>query len=123
MNSFILVARLTKDPELKHGSNGKAICKISVAVQRDYKGADGKYQSDFFNLTAFEKKAEIIASYLRKGSKALFDCTVQNNNYEKEGKTVYNNEFYIQKLEFLDTAKKVEKTEEGQADLDETFPF
>jgi single-strand DNA-binding protein len=60
MNKIILIGRLTKDPELKFApGTGTAITSFSIAVNRNFKNAQGNYEADFINCTAFLKTAEL----------------------------------------------------------------
>lgn len=102
MNNWILMGRLTKDPEVRYGSNGMAIARFNVAVDRQFK-KEGQPTADFFNLTAFGKTAEFVEKYLRKGTKIVAQAVIQNNNYEKDGKTVYDNQFIVNNLEFAES--------------------
>lgn len=74
MNKVIMMGRLTRDPEIRwsQGTNATAIARISIAVDRKWK-REGEPEADFFNCTAFGKQAEFIETYLRKGTKELFD--------------------------------------------------
>ena len=101
MNKIILMGRLTKDPEIKYSQGEKpvAIGRFSVAVNKKYK-REGGPTADFFNCTAFGRQAEFIEKYLKKGSKVLITARLENNNYEKDGKTVYDNAIIVEEIEF-----------------------
>ncbi len=118
MNIFIITAGLTADPDLRYLQSGKAVAKIRVAVKRDYKNKQGEYESDFFNLSCFDKTAEFAAEYLRKGSKALFTCNIKNANYEKDGVKIYKDEIYIEKIEFIGNKKKEENKDKEKDFMD-----
>ena len=62
MNTVVLSGRMTKDPELKYTSGGKANARFTLAVQRT------KDEADFVNCVAWEKTAETIVEYFKKGS-------------------------------------------------------
>lgn len=62
MNSVNLIGRLTADPEVRYFESGKVIAKFSIAVNRT------KDESDFFEVEAWEKTAEVVAQYCKKGS-------------------------------------------------------
>ena len=106
MNKIILMGRLTKDPEIKYSQGEKpvAIGRFSVAVNKKYK-REGGPTADFFNCTAFGRQAEFIEKYLKKGSKVLITARLENNNYEKDGKTVYDNAIIVEEIEFADSKK------------------
>lgn len=129
MNKVIFTGRLTGDPEIKYSQSGKVVCKVNIAVKRDFK-ENGEYKSDFFQLTAFEKRAETIGEYMRKGQLHGFVCRVQNHEYKDDDeKTVKKNQFLIQEIEFLESGKKKDKgnltdgAETVTEDDNSEFPF
>lgn len=88
---------LVADPEVRYtqGENPMAIVNIRVAAHKERRTQENEPDSDFFRLTAFGKTAENIAKYCTKGSKIFFEGKLQNNNYEKDGQTVYNDQIVI----------------------------
>lgn len=66
MNKINLVGRIGKDPEVRYGQSGAAVCSFSLAVRRSMK-REGAPDSDWFDITAFGKTAEYIGSYCHKG--------------------------------------------------------
>ena len=71
MNKIILLGRLTREPEVKTTPTGKTVVVFSLAVDRPYKGRDGKTEADFINIVAWNKTAELWerwAETLRDGS-------------------------------------------------------
>ena len=86
MNKVILVGNLTRDPELTETPNGTAVCRFSIAVSRDYAGADGNRETDFFNITVWRGRAENCGKYLKKGNKVAVVGSLQTRSYEdKDG--------------------------------------
>lgn len=81
LNSISLAGRLTADPELKTLSNGNAALNFCLAVQRDYKNANGEYDTDFINCCAFGKTAEFAAKYFNKGSFMILSGRLQIRKY------------------------------------------
>lgn len=104
MNKVIFMGRLTRDPELRYGSqNNTAIARFSLAVDRRFK-RDGQPTADFFNCTAFGKTAEFVDKYLKKGTKVVLDGEVQNDNYtDKDGKMVYGTQIIVNNIEFAES--------------------
>ena len=81
-----MIGRLTKTPDIKQTTSGKNVCTFTLAVDRRYKGADGKTTADFFSVQAWEKLAELCARYLDKGSKVFISGELRNRSYEaKDG--------------------------------------
>ena len=86
MNYVSMIGRLTKTPDIKQTTSGKNVCTFTLAVNRRYKGADGKTTADFFTVQAWEKLAELCARYLDKGSKVFVSGELRNRSYEaKDG--------------------------------------
>ena len=69
MNKVIITGRLCQDVELKRSTGGKSVVTNSVAVQRDYKNAQGEYESDFINIVAWNAQAEYLSKYAHKGDR------------------------------------------------------
>ena len=122
INNVTLVGRLTRDPELKHTQSGKAVSKLSIAV-----GRMKIEETDFINCIAWEKTAEVIGEYCRKGSKVGIVGKIQTGSYEKEDKTkVYTTDILIREIQFLDTKEKTGEVEEKvkvEDDDSESYPF
>ena len=68
INKVIIIGRLTQKPANYSTTSGKTYCKFTVAVNRDFKSADGERKADFINCTCFSNQAEYIIKYLDKGS-------------------------------------------------------
>ena len=79
MNIAILMGRLTRDPELKYTSNGKAYANFTLAVQKT------KDEAEFIDCVAWEKTAENIAEYFGKGNRILIQGRLSVNSYEQNG--------------------------------------
>ncbi len=82
MNKVFLIGNLTRDPELTETSSGVSICRFSIAVNRNYTGADGERKTDFFNVTAWRGLGERVARYAKKGNKVAVSGSVELRNYE-----------------------------------------
>lgn len=132
MNRVILIGRLTKDPEIRTSSN-YTIASFSIAVDRKYK-REGEAEADFFNCTAFNKTAEFVEKYCKKGTKMVVEGRVQNDNYEKDGVKHYGVKIMVDSLEFAESksannapSAKVEVTGDEFVDaasaLTEELPF
>jgi len=132
MNRVILIGRLTKDPEIRTSGN-YTIASFSIAVDRKFK-RDGEPEADFFNYTAFNKTAEFIEKYCKKGTKMAVEGRIQNDNYEKDGVKHYGVKIMVDSLEFAESksvssaaSTKAEITGDEFADaastLTEELPF
>lgn len=84
LNQVILIGRLTRDPDLGYTQSGVARCRFTLAVDRAYKGADGTKQTDFIDIVAWRKLAEICNRYLRKGLMTCVVGSLQIRSYETQ---------------------------------------
>lgn len=104
MNRVDLIGNLYKDVEVKQGNSGKNIAKTGIAVKREYKNAEGKYDADFINIIAFGTTADFLSKYFSKGSKIALSGKIQTGSYNnKEGKTVYTTDIIADSIEFVDS--------------------
>ncbi len=115
MNKVILIGRNTKDIELKKTTSGVSVATFSIAVKRNFKNANGEYESDFFNCIAYRNTAELVSKYVGRGDQIAVDGRLQTRNYtDKSGHKVYVTEIIVDNVEFLQNKKdKQEQTEEA----------
>ena len=118
MNKAVLVGRNTKDVELKTTASGKAVVTFTLAVNRDFKNADGNYDTDFINCVAYGQQAETISRYVRKGDRFGVCGRIATRNYEKNGNTVYVTEIIVDSFDFLESKKDKPAIEEHADDFD-----
>lgn len=114
MNRVILIGRLTKDPEIRTSGN-YTIASFSLAVDRKFK-RDGEPEADFFNCTAFNKTAEFVEKYCKKGTKMVVEGRIQNDNYEKDGVKHYGVKIMVDSLEFAES-KSANATPSTKAEI------
>uniref|UniRef100_F1LGM2 Single-stranded DNA-binding protein n=1 Tax=Ascaris suum TaxID=6253 RepID=F1LGM2_ASCSU len=67
INNVVLTGRLTNDPELNYYNGEKSVCYFTIAVNRNYKNANGEYEADFIKCKAYRNSAEYLAKYVNKG--------------------------------------------------------
>ena len=104
MNKAILIGRLTKDPELRTTPTGRNVCQFSIAVNRNFTNANGEREADFINCVVWDKQAENLVKYQKKGNQIAVDGRIQTRNYEdKDGKKVYVTEILASNISFLDS--------------------
>lgn len=119
MNKIILSGNLCKDIELKTTSSGKVSLNNTIAVKRDYKNAEGEYESDFINLVFWGYQAEYVDKYLSKGSRINVVGRIQTRNYENNnGDKVYVTEVVVENVEGIGTTKKEEDATSGFSPFD-----
>lgn len=106
LNKVILGGRLTADPELKTTPSGISVCSFCVAVNRDYKGPDGKYQADFINVTAWRGTAEFVSRYFRKASSICVVGSIQTRTWvDQAGQKRFGVDIVAEEARFVDALK------------------
>ena len=88
LNKIMLIGNLGKDPEMNYTQNGTALTKFSLAVSRSYKTSSGEKrdETEWFNIVAWDKLAELCNQYLHKGSKAYIEGRLSQRKYtDKNG--------------------------------------
>jgi single-strand DNA-binding protein len=107
MNRIILIGRLTRDPEVRYTQSGIPVANFSIAVDRRFKNANGERETDFINIVAWRKQAELVGEYLSKGRQVAIDGTLQMRKYqtrEGENRTAY--EVLSDSIQFLDRGSR-----------------
>lgn len=77
LNKIFIMGRLTRDPELRTTNSGTSVASFSLAVDRNYKGADGEKETDFIDCVAWRSTAEFAAKYFTKGRMAVVEGRFQ----------------------------------------------
>lgn len=104
LNRVALVGRLTRDPELRRTSNGKAVTSFNLAVERNFKSDD--QEADFINCVCWGKIAENTERYCSKGSMVSVDGRIQTRNYDNnQGQKVYVTEVIADSVQFINTKR------------------
>ena len=104
MNKVILIGNLTKDLETRETPSGKTVANFSIAVNRPFSN-----DTDFFNITVWDKQAENCAKFLKKGSKVGIVGYLYNRSYEtNDGTKRTITEINATEVEFL-TPKQAEE--------------
>lgn len=126
MNKVILIGNLTADPELTVLSSGVKTCRFSLAVNREYKNANGQYDTDFLNCQAWRSTAENLVKYMRKGRKIAITGSIQVRTYDNkdgEKRTVW--EIQVSEIEFISSPQQggVKPQSETDDPSDDEYPF
>ena len=101
LNNVSLVGRLTKDPEMRYTTTGKAITRFTLANStRD------ENVTNFINCKAWGKLGEIVGQYAIKGGLVAISGRIETSSYKKEGKRYYNTDVVADFFKLLDGKKK-----------------
>jgi single-strand DNA-binding protein len=133
INLVVLVGRLGKDPEVKYMPSGDPVANFSLATSESWKdktSGEKKERTEWHNITAFGKLAEICAQYLKKGSQVYIQGKLRTDKYEKNGQTHYSTKVIADKMQMLDSRPKDETAApasggggETSEPLDDDIPF
>ena len=105
LNKCMIIGNLGRDPEMRYTPSGQAVTQFTVAVNRNYKGANGEWQeeTEWFRVVAWGPLAERTAGYLRKGRKVYVEGRLQTRQWEdREGQKRYTTELVAQTVTPLD---------------------
>jgi single-strand DNA-binding protein len=106
INKVILVGNLTRDPELRHTSNKKAVCVIGLATNRNWVDEHGEKheEPEYHRIVAWDKLAETCHQYLRKGRKIYAEGRLQTRSYTgQDSVEKYATEIVLERMEMLDS--------------------
>ncbi len=104
LNKVTLIGNLGKDPELKYTNSGVAVATFSLATSDSWKDQEGNMQerTEWHNIVAWRKLAEICGQYLKKGSQVYIEGKIQTRSYnDKEGVKKYITEIVADQLLML----------------------
>lgn len=108
INSITIIGRLGRDPDRRETNSGKTVCSFSVAVDRRQKD-----ETDWFQVTCWDRLAELACEYLQKGRQVGIRGRMQSRQYEREGQKVTAWEVVAEDLQFL--GSREESTEPAPA--------
>ena len=101
LNKIFIMGRLTRDPELRRTNSGTAVTSFTLAVDRDFKNADGTKETDFIDVVAWRGVAEHLAKYLTKGRIAVVEGRLQMRDWtDKDGNKRRNAEVIADNVYF-----------------------
>lgn len=92
LNRAQIVGNLTRDPEMRYTPNGQAVCSFGIATNRRWRDKDGNNQeaTEFHNVVAWAKMAEVTSQILHKGSKVYVEGRLQTRSWEGQDGTKRN---------------------------------
>lgn len=82
VNTAVIMGRLTADPELKVTPNNIKVCRVTVAVERNFVAKGERRQADFIDIVIWREGAEFVSKYFRKGSMIAVEGHLQTTAYE-----------------------------------------
>ena len=101
MNKILLIGRLTKDPELRYTQSGTAVASFTLAVNRSFANQNGEREADFINCVAWQKAAEFVSQYFKKGQQMALEGRLQVRSYDdNNGQRRWVTEVVVEQVEF-----------------------
>lgn len=131
LNNVQIIGRLGKEPESRYTTGSKHVCKFSVAVEAYVPpNSDRPKHTEWFNVVAWEKLADVCAKYLSKGDLVYCQGELQTREYEKDGQRRFFTELNMRQMQMLKTKGKEQAApasrppEQAQVpDFDDDIPF
>jgi len=106
VNRVILVGRLGKDPEIRSTPGGTSVAKFTIATDEKFTDRQGEKQerTEWHNIVAWGKLAEICGQYLRKGKLVFIEGSIRTDSWEdkESGQKKYRTEIIAQNMQMLD---------------------
>jgi len=113
LNKVMIIGNVGKDPEVRYSQSGSAVCTFSVATSESWtKDGQKQEKTEWHNVVAFNKQAETLEKYLKKGDKVYLEGKLQTSQYEKDGQTHYATKIIVFGFQFL--GKKTEEPKQRQ---------
>jgi single-strand DNA-binding protein len=105
VNKVILVGNVGKDPEVKYTPSGVALAKFSLATNERFKDKSGEWQdrTEWHNVLAWERLAEIVGEYVHKGAKLYIEGRLQTSSWKdrQRGEKKYRPEIVARDIVLL----------------------
>lgn len=125
LNKVMVIGYLGRDPEMRFTPSGKSVANFSIACSRSWKTANGEIhtETEWFNVVAWEKLAEIAKEYLQKGSRVYVEGRLQSHNWQdSEGRQHKSVEIVARDVLLLSESNQINGSSESEADS-EPYPF
>jgi single-strand DNA-binding protein len=117
VNKVILVGNAGKDPEVKVTPSGTPVANFSLATNERFKDKNGQWQerTEWHNLVAWQRTAEIIGEYVKKGSKIYVEGSLRTRSWDDKntGEKKYRTEIIVNDLVLLSERREGESTSRG----------
>jgi single-strand DNA-binding protein len=110
LNKAFIYGNLTRDPELKALPSGSQVASFGLATNRVYKDKNGAKQesTEFHNIVAFGRQAEVIGQYCKKGKPIFVEGRIQTRSWDdkESGKKNYRTEIVVENFQFGDSGSR-----------------
>ncbi len=128
LNKVTIIGRVGKDPEIRYTPTGDAIASFSIATSEKWKDkttGEVKESTEWHNITAFRKLAEIIGKYVKKGSLLYIEGKLKTDKVSKDGVDRYFTKIIADEMKMLGAKSEGAAASPSQEshDMDDDIPF
>jgi len=127
VNKVFLLGRLGKDPEIRATTGGMSIASFTLATSDRQKDQTGNWvdKTEWHNLVAFQRTAEIVRDYCKKGSQVFIEGKIQTRSWDdkESGQKKYRSEILVNELSLLDSKGSGEGSSPGGYSRSNTASF
>ena len=106
VSKVILVGNVGNDPEVRYMPNGNAVANVSVATSDSWKDrntGDQQERTEWHRVVFFNRLAEIVEQYVKKGTKLYLEGRLQTRSWEQDGAKRYSTEIVANEMQMLDS--------------------
>lgn len=102
LNKALLYGNLTRDPEVRALPSGQQVATFGLATNRTFRNKEGQQQeqTEFHNIVAFGRTAEVMGQYLKKGRPVFIEGRIQTRSWDSEGQKKYRTEIVVDNFQF-----------------------
>lgn len=126
LNKVMIIGNLGHDPEMRYTPSGKPLTKFRVATNRSWTTTDGEEQTEteWFNVVAWGKLAEICNQYLKKGERVYIEGRLHTRHWtDEEGNHQSATEVVANEMIMLGSSSKTEEPGVEEGNEEDEFPF
>ena len=126
LNKVMLIGRLGQDPEMRYTPSGRPLTKLQLAVNRSWTASDGKKktETEWFNIVAWGKLAEICNQYLTKGQQVYIEGRIHTRRWKDDDGTQHASvEINAQEMIMLDGRQEDDSDTNNSSPSEEDYPF
>lgn len=116
INKALILGHVGKDPEIKSTQNGTLVATFSLATANRIKqGEEWVERTEWHNVVAFQRTAEVVRDYVKKGSQLHIEGRIQTRSWDDKdsGQKKYRTEIIVNDLTLLGEGKSGEKSSNG----------
>lgn len=124
INRVVLTGRPIRNLELRSTKSGTSVCQFTLAVDRNFKSKNGERETDFISCVAWQKTAEVMSKYVKKGSAIGVDGRIQTRSYNnRDGQRVYVTEVVVENFSFLGGQDESGQRQQNKQSSVQSDPF